>query len=93
MSSVPTFVVLGQDADGKWSFLGEVPRKRGMTARAARSAAIMEATGGTAAAEGVYAAVLRSEWRIAQDWTPPRQPTVDSLDDSPRRSHAGLDGR
>lgn len=93
MSSVPTFVVLRQDTDGKWSVLGEVPRKRGMTARAARSAAIMEATGGTAAAEGVYAAVLRSEWRIAQDWTPPRQPAGDSADATARPPDASLDGR
>jgi hypothetical protein len=31
----------------------------------------MEASGGTARRGDVYAAVLRSEWRVAQDWQPP----------------------
>ena len=67
----PTFVVLRREADGRWTVLGEVPRRRGLPARAARSAAILEATNGEAHAGEAYAAVLRSEWRIAQDWTPP----------------------
>jgi hypothetical protein len=64
----PGFVVLRRVADGHWEFLGEVSRGRGLTARAARSAAIREATRGMAQAGEEYAAVLRSEWRIAQDW-------------------------
>ena len=70
-ASGPTFVVLRRETDGRWTVLGEVARRRGLPARAARSAAIREATNGRARAGEAYAAVLRSEWRIAQDWTPP----------------------
>jgi hypothetical protein len=70
-ASAPGFVVLHELPDGRWELLGEVPRRRGLPARAARSRAIVEATGGKAKAGEVYAAVLRSEWRIAQDWAPP----------------------
>jgi hypothetical protein len=51
--------------------LGEVPRRRGLTARAARTQAILDVTGGKAKAGEEYAAVLRSEWRVARDWSPP----------------------
>ena len=68
----PGFVVLRRMPDGQWQMLGEVPRKRGLTARAARSQAILDATHGAAQAGEVYAAILRSEWRIALDWTPPK---------------------
>jgi hypothetical protein len=64
----PGFVVLRQVGAETWQLLGEVPRKRGLPARAARTEAILEATGGSARAGEVYAAVLRSEWRIAMDW-------------------------
>ena len=70
-ASAPTFVVLRREPDGRWTVLGEVPRGRGLPARAARSAAILEVTHGEAHAGEAYAAVLRSEWRLAQDWTPP----------------------
>jgi hypothetical protein len=66
----PAFVVLRQAADGRWELLAEVERKRGLTAKAARSAAVMEVTSGKAKADEVYAAILRSEWRVALDWTP-----------------------
>jgi hypothetical protein len=69
-ASAPGFVVLHQMPDGQWRMLCEVPRKRGLTARAARSQAILDATRGAAKTGEVYAAVLRSEWRIAMDWTP-----------------------
>jgi hypothetical protein len=69
--SAPGFVVLRQIANGRWRLLAEVPRKRGLSARAARSQAILDATDGKAKAGEVYAAVLRSEWRIAMDWLPP----------------------
>ena len=69
--SGPAFVVLRQVEDGTWEFLGEVPRKRGLPARAARTQAILDATSGTAKTTEVYAAVLRSEWRVAQDWSAP----------------------
>jgi hypothetical protein len=62
------FVVLRRDPDGRWTVLGEVARRPGLPARAARGAAILEATGQGAARGDVFAAVLRSEWRVAQDW-------------------------
>jgi hypothetical protein len=69
--SAPGFVILRQMPDGQWQMLSEVPRKPGLTARAARSQAILDATKGKAKAGEVYAAILRSEWRLATDWTPP----------------------
>jgi hypothetical protein len=71
MASTPAFVVLREGPDGQWKLLGEVPRRRGLAAKAARSRAIMDATGGTARAGERYAAVLRSEWKISLDWAPP----------------------
>jgi hypothetical protein len=70
-ASPPGFVVLRELPDGRWELLGEVPRRRGLPAKAARSRAILDATGGKAKAGETYAAVLRSEWRIAQDWSEP----------------------
>jgi hypothetical protein len=67
----PGFVVLREAEDGRWELLGEVPRKRGLPARAARTQAILDATAGAATAGERYAAVLRSEWRVSLDWTPP----------------------
>ncbi len=69
--AAPGFVVLRRVADGRWQMLGEVRRRQGLPARAARSQAILDATNGTARAGEIYAAVLRSEWRIALDWVPP----------------------
>ncbi len=69
----PAFVVLRRNADGRWEELGEVARRRGVPARAARTQAILDATGGRAADGETYAAVLRSEWRVAMDWTPPAE--------------------
>jgi hypothetical protein len=69
--AAPAFVVLRQIGPDTWQLLGEVPRKRGLTARAARTQAILDATGGTANDSEVYAAVLRSEWRVAMDWSAP----------------------
>jgi hypothetical protein len=71
--AAPGFVVLRKVEEDRWELLGEVARKRGITARAARSQAIVDATQGKAKAGEVYAAVLRSEWRIALDWEPPRK--------------------
>jgi len=68
--SAPGFVVLHQMSKGQWRMLGEVQRKRGLTARAARSQAILDITKGAAKEGETYAAILRSEWRIAMDWTP-----------------------
>jgi hypothetical protein len=69
--SGPGFVVLRQVGKGTWELLGEVPRKQGLPARAARRQAVLDATDGSAKRGEVYAAVLRSEWRIALDWTGP----------------------
>ena len=69
----PGFVVLKELETGTWALLGEVPRKRGLPARAARSQAILDATSGAARKGEVYAAVLRSEWRVAMDWSPPKE--------------------
>lgn len=71
--TAPGFVVLREVANGQWQLLCEVRRKQGLPARAARSQAILDATGGTARAGEVYAAVLRSEWRVAMDWVPPTE--------------------
>jgi hypothetical protein len=67
--SAPGYVVLQKVANGQWRMLGEVPRQRGLPARKARSQAIMDATKGAAKSGETYAAILRSEWRIAMDWT------------------------
>jgi hypothetical protein len=67
----PAFVVLRRLDDERWELLGEVPRRRGLPARAARTQAILDATGGKAKAGEDYAAVLRSEWRVSLDWSPP----------------------
>ena len=65
--SHPGFVVLRQVGGNDWRSLGEVERKRGLPARAARSQAILDATDGAARPGEVYAAILRSEWRVALD--------------------------
>lgn len=72
-ATAPGFVVLRELPNGRWELVGEVPRRRGLTARAARSRAILDVTDGRAKTGEGYAAVLRSEWRIAQDWTPPAE--------------------
>ena len=69
-TSAPGFVVLRQVRPGRWELLGEVERTPGLSARAARSRAILDATEGKAKGGEVYAAVLRSEWRVALDWLP-----------------------
>jgi hypothetical protein len=69
--SEPGFVVLRGLEDGGWELVGEVRRTPGLPARAARSRAILDATNGAARAGETYAAVLRSEWRVALDWDPP----------------------
>ena len=65
--------VVSRTRDDKWELLGEVPRKQGVPARLARTQAILDATEGSARSGEVYAAVLRSEWRIALDWAAPAE--------------------
>jgi hypothetical protein len=69
--TAPGFVVLRHIGGDTWQVLGEVRRRRGLPARAARSQAILDATDGAARPGEVFAAVLRSEWRIALDWEHP----------------------
>jgi hypothetical protein len=68
MPTAPGFVVLRRVGEDDWQLLGEVPRRRGLSARAARRQAILDATKGAAKDGEVYAAILRSEWRIALQW-------------------------
>ena len=63
----PGFVVLRHVSDDQWQLVGEAERQPGRTARAARVQAVLDATQGTAREGEVYAAVLRSEWRVALD--------------------------
>jgi hypothetical protein len=67
----PGLVVLRQTRGNQWEYLGEVTRVRGLTARAARTAAVMALTQGRAKPGEIYAAVLRSEWRVSLDWASP----------------------
>jgi hypothetical protein len=69
--AAPGFVVLRLVGGNDWQLLGEVQRRRGLPARAARSQAILDATDGAARPGEVYAAVLRSEWRVSLDWEHP----------------------
>jgi hypothetical protein len=64
-ASSPGYVVLRQMDERTWQLVGEAERRPGQTARAARARAVMDATGGKAQPGEVYAAVLRSEWRVA----------------------------
>jgi hypothetical protein len=68
--SHPGLVVLRHTGPGCWELVGEVTRPKGLTARAAQTAAVMEASKGKAQAEEIYAAVLLSERRLALDWAP-----------------------
>jgi hypothetical protein len=59
--------VLRQVGENRWELVGEAARRPGLTARAARGQAVADATGAKAKPGEVYAAVLRSEWRVALD--------------------------
>jgi hypothetical protein len=60
------YVVLREVEPGHWNVVGDVDRRPGMTARLSRVRAVEDAIGGTASEGDVYAAVPRSEWRVAQ---------------------------
>jgi hypothetical protein len=60
------YVVLREIEDGHWHVVGDVDRRPGLTARASRVQAVQDATGGTAAEGDAYAALPRSEWRVAR---------------------------
>ncbi len=63
----PGFVVLRHVEGSRWELVGEAERQPGRTARAARAQAVIDASKGAAREGEVYAAVLRSEWRVALD--------------------------
>jgi hypothetical protein len=65
--ATPGYVVLRHVGGDRWQLVGEADRRPGQTARAARAQAIRDAAGDEPAEGVVYAAVLRSEWRIALD--------------------------
>lgn len=65
---MPAFVVLRQTGPDQYEVVAEVERRPGLPAKKARRAAIVEAAGGEPGPGEVYAAVLRSEWRIGFDW-------------------------
>jgi hypothetical protein len=70
-TAVPGYVVLRKVGESQWRLVGEADRQPGKAARAARAQAILDATAGKARDGQVYAAVLRSEWRIALDYELP----------------------
>jgi hypothetical protein len=67
----PGFVILRELAGGCYELVGEARRRPGLPARKARAQAVLDATDGKATRGERYAAVLRSEWRIALDFELP----------------------
>ena len=61
----PGYVVLRQAGDGRWELVGEARRRPGLAARAARNRAVRDALGREPEPGAVFAAILRSEWKIA----------------------------
>jgi hypothetical protein len=68
--AAPGFVVLRRVGEDEWEFLGEVPRKRGLPARAARTQAILDATSGTARDGEVYPLCFAANGGWRMDWGP-----------------------
>lgn len=60
------YVVLRELEDGHWYLVGDVDRRPGLSARGSRVQAVQDATNGAARPGEVYAAVPRSEWRVAR---------------------------
>ena len=60
------FVVLREAAAGHWVVVGDVDRRPGLTARSSRVQAVKDAVGREPAEGEVYAALPRSEWRLAR---------------------------
>jgi hypothetical protein len=63
----PGYVVLRQVGEKRWELVGQADRRPGLPARKSRAQAVLDATGGKAKPGEVYAAVPRSEWRVALD--------------------------
>jgi hypothetical protein len=71
--SAPGFYVFRRVGEDRWQLIGwqligEAARRPGLTARKARAQAIADAVGAEPGPGEVYAAVLRSEWRIALEY-------------------------
>jgi hypothetical protein len=67
-TAVPGFFVFRLVGEDRWQLIGQAQRRPGLTARKARAQAIVDAVGGEPVPGEVYAAVLRSEWRIALEY-------------------------
>lgn len=67
-TGAPGFYVFRRVGEDRWQLIGEAARRPGLTARRARAQAIADAVGGEPGSGEVYAAVLRSEWRIALEY-------------------------
>lgn len=67
-ASTPGYLVFRKSDADQWELLGEATRRPGQTARAARRGAIIDVTGREPSQDEVFAAVLRSEWRIATEY-------------------------
>jgi hypothetical protein len=63
----PGYVVLRQVGANRWELVGQADRRPGLPARKSRAQAVLDATGGKTKPGEVYAAVPRSEWRVALD--------------------------
>lgn len=60
------YVVLREAGPGRWELIGDVDRRPGLPARKSRVQAIRDALGREPADGEIYAALPRSEWRVAQ---------------------------
>ena len=62
------YVVLREVEAGRWVVIGDVDRRRGLTARNSRMQAVKDCIGREPAEGEVYAALPRSEWRVARQF-------------------------
>ena len=60
------YVVLREADGGHWVAVGDVDRRPGLTARKSRGQAVKDAIGREPAEGEAYAALPRSEWRLAR---------------------------
>ena len=60
-----TYVVFQQAGENTWRVIGEVDRRPGMPARAARGQAIRDVLGREPFTNEAFAVLQRSEWRNA----------------------------
>jgi hypothetical protein len=60
------YVVLRQAEAGHWVVVGDVDRRPGFSARNSRVQAVRDAIGREPTEDEVYAALPRSEWRVAR---------------------------